>query len=264
MAAQSGGKSRILRIEKRKRLEKLFERGRYVCFNADGSVADSDDGQWVERIYVASPNPFQRDQAMREGQAARARITLDARENSGSTDWVTIRSFISGLTHSDLVEFILNSKAVERLNDARREVLQEDEWDDFNQLRDSMRQYEEEGSPTSDPKWDSLLERDMTFATQVTDRADVFRDTESESLTMLPREALEKQAVEIRIENAGSLAFVAEYENWMMLYSVRDDNNHDELMFDELLEFKSMPRVFQGAVADTLAGFIDESSEAKN
>lgn len=265
MAGQSAGqRNRLLKIEKRNRLEKLFERGEYVHFNADGSIAAADSGQWVERIYVASPNPFQRDQALREGQAARALVVLDARENAGTKEWLEVRSFIAALDQEELIEFVLNSKTVERLNEARRDVLVEDEWNDYNQLRDAMRQYEDEGYPVDDPKWDSLRQRDLDFAQQVSDQADELRATEKESLKMLPREALEKRAVDIRVESAGSVAFVREYENWMMLYAVRDADDTNELLYDELVDFKSSPRHLQNAVAETLANYIDESAEAKN
>jgi len=257
-------RERATRIERRKKLSQLFERGRYIHFSEDGKVVPAEEGQWSERVWIASPNPLQRDSAMREGAAARARVELDSRDATDSPEWLAVRAFVSALDKVNLIEFLLNSKAGDRLNEARRDVLREDEWDNFNQLRDAMRQFEESGAERDDPEWASLIERDIEFARQVTDRADQIRVTAQEAYELMPSAELEKEAIALRVDNAGASAFVVAYENWMMYYSVREPEDHDTLMFDEVTEFQSMPRVFQNAVANVLSEFIDESSEAKN
>lgn len=262
-------KSKLTRIEKRKRLEALFDRGGYVPLNADsdgrpiivGPEAESLDDM---KIWVSPPSPLQREMAVREAQAHRARLMIEARKSEDSPSWLTIRAFIASLGTDELIDYVLNLDEGEYVSQARRDVLQQKDWDDFNALRDAMRQYEEAGSPADDPEWEPLLERDREFGRQVDARTDEIREDARDGYKLMPRAKVEEKAIDKRIEQAGSAAFVNAYEEWMLFYACRDDEDHSALYFESKDEIKSLPQEVQDALALKLTTFITNASEAKN
>lgn len=260
--------SKLSRIEKRKRLEALFDRGAYVRMNADSDgrpIVDPEvESDSDVKIWVGPPSPLQREMAVREAQAHRARLMIEARSSTDSASWVTIRSFIGQLGIDELIEYVLDLDESEYVSQARRDVLQQKQWEDFNQLRDAMRQYEEAGSPVGDPEWESLLERDKEFGRQVTERIDEIRENAKDGYKHMPRGKVEEKAIDKRIEQAGSAAFVNAYEEWMLFYACRDDEDHSLLYFEHKDEIKSLPQPVQDALATKLASFITSASEAKN
>jgi hypothetical protein len=261
-------KSKLTRIEKRKRLEALFDRGEYVRFNRDSNgkaVIDPDPATDSDvKIWVAPPSPLQREMAIREAQATRSRIMLDARGKEDSQDWLTVQNFVQGLSQDALLDYALELDESTRLQQARREVLAEKEWEDFNALRDAMRQFEEAGSPMDDPEWQPLLARDLAFGEQIEARANELRIVDRESMSLMPRGKVEEKALEKRIDQAGSTAFMGAYEEWMLYYACRDDEDHSALFFETLAELKSLPTEVQDALVNQLASFITEATEAKN
>lgn len=259
---------KLTRIDKRKRLEALFEIGDYVRFNRgpDGHPVINPDPPADDdmRIWVGPPSPLQREMAVRNAQASRARAMLDARDKEDSQDWLAVNGFIRGLSQEALLNYVLDLDESERVQEARRDVLREDEWDDFNALRDAMRQFEEAGSPLDDPEWKALLDRDVEFGRQVSERADELRIAAYEGYSLMPRVEVEKKAIDKRIDQAGSAAFMGTYEQNMLYYACRDDEDHGVLFFETIDEMKSIPEVIQDALADRLALFITEAAEAKN
>lgn len=261
-------KSKLSRIEKRKRLEALFDRGAYVRFNRDEDgrpvVNPEEESDTDMQIWVCPPSPLQREMAVREAQAERARVILEARRDENSASWVTIRGYIANLSNETLIEYVLDLDEAEFLSQARRDILQQKEWEDFNSLRDAMRQYEEAGSPVDDPEWEPLLKRDEEFGRQVNERFDEVRADAQSGYKVMPRVKVEEKAIDRRIEQAGSAAFVASYEDWMLFYACRDDEDHSVLYFEEKDEIRSLPQPVQDALSNKLASFITEVSEAKN
>lgn len=261
-------RSKLSRIEKRKRLDALFDRGAYVRFNSDADgrpvIEPETHDESDMLIWVAPPSPFQREMAVREAQASRARTMIDARDNEDSTTWVTIHNYIRQLTTNVLIDYVLDLDDTEYLTQARRDVLQQKDWEDFNALRDAMRAYEEAGSPVGDPEWESLLERDRKFGQQVLERAEEVKDDARAGYLHMPRGKVEEIALEKRIEQAGSAAFMSAYQEWLRFYACRDDEDHLALYFDAPDDIKKLPQPVQDALSAKLGEFITDSAEAKN
>ena len=262
-------RNKLTRIEKRRRLEALFDRGSYVYFTAgpDGvpiireseAEAQPDD----MKIWVCPANPLQREQVVREAQAARAR-TLVASKDTESKEWINVRAFVAQLSMDGLVDYVIDLDESDRLSEARRDVLKEPEWEDFNALRDAMRQFQEAGAPKDDPEWQPLMKRDEEFGRQVTERARELRESANEAMKLMPRSELEKCAYEKRADQAGTAAFMDAYELWMLFYACRDDEDHNELYFEDTEDMRRQPQELQDALSDKLATFVTDSGEAKN
>lgn len=260
-----GNASKLSSIQKRKRLEALYARGDYIRFGPDGILKpDAVDTEDTVKIWVGPPSPLQREMSIREATASRNRAVLNARRNDSDSLMVNAAVYVAGLEPQELIDFVLDLDDAERLSRARREVLLLKEWEDFNSLRDAMRQYEEAGSPEDDPEWAPLLERDRQFGEAVDQQYATLREGDGEGLKLMPRPEQEKRAVDKRVDQQGSALFMKTYEDQMLWYACRDDEDHSVLFFDSPSELRSMPEEVQEALSDLLASFINEAAEAKN
>lgn len=261
--------SKLTRIEKRKRMSALFDRGDYVYFTAteDGTPIIRESKEQAEpgdmKIWVRPANPLQREMVVREAQAARARALVSSKDPE-SKDWINVRAFVVQLSQESLVDYVIDLDESDRVSEARRDVLKEPEWEDFNALRDAMRQYEEAGSPKDDPEWTSLLKRDEEFGRQVAERARELRESANEAMLLMPRAELEKRAYDKRADQAGTAAFMDAYELWMLFYACRDEDDHNELYYESPDEMREQPQELQDALSTRLAQFVADAGEAKN
>lgn len=260
-------KSKLTRIEKRKRLDALFDRGGYVRFGIkDGAPVVNPETESDEdvRVWVGPPSPYQREMAIRDAQGIRARTVIEAKSKEDSNQWVTIRAFVAALSNEALADYLIELDDTDHIAQARRDTLLEKEWESFNELRDAMRKYEDAGSPVGDPEWEPLLEKNRRFADQVLARAEELEKDARDSFKLMPRNKLEEKAIEKRIEQAASAAFMGAYEEQMLFYSCRDDEDHKVLYFDDVTDMKSQHADIQNALRARLAETISEATEAKN
>jgi hypothetical protein len=256
-------------IQKRRRLMALYETGDIVRFgrNENGKPVVKTEGEPIDddiAVWVSPPSPLQREMAVREAQASRARAMLEGRRKEESDQYLNAHAFLANLDFESLVDYALDAEENERMARARRDVLAEKDWADFNSLRDAMRQFEEAGEPWDDPEWKDLLDRDRLFGEQVHARGNEIREADQAGLLLQPREDLEKRALDKRIELAGTAVFMRVYEEWMLFYACRDDEDHSQLFFADLSEMKSAPEQVQEALKAKLDSFITDPVEAKN
>lgn len=278
--------SKKTNIQKRRRLSELYARGVEAHFNPDGCASfdpketvEDEGGKSVYKIlagdedfvptdddivvWVTPPSPLQREQAMREAQAARSRALLAARRDEASADAANTRAFVANMGYETLIDYVLSADEQERRERAQREVLSREEWKDFSQLQDAMRQWDEAGNPRTE-EWQPLLDKDIEFGQQVNKEVKYYREADREALAMMPREEIEKRAFEKRIELIGSQAFVQEYERQMVFYAARDDEDKALLFFEDVEDFMSQDERVHELLSDTLATFIEDPAEAKN
>lgn len=261
-------KDKFAHIPKRKKFEALFDRGGYVRFNRDSEGRPLIDPEMVSdddmRIFVGPPSPLQREMAVREAQATRARVMLEARDDEDSTTYVTIRNYIRGMKRDALIDYILDLDENEHYTQARRDVLQQKDWEDFNAFRDAMRQWEEAGSPLDSEEWKPLLDRDAKFGRDIEGRASEIRADAHTGYMHMAVGLVQEKAIEKRIDQIGSAAFMVAYEEWILFYSCRDDEDHLELYFEKPEDIKRLPEKVQAALATKAREFVTDVSEAKN
>lgn len=261
-------------IAARKKLGALYAKGIYVRFGEDGPrYGEEKNGSFPEddvlgedeiEIWVAPPNPHQREMAMREAQASRARSLLRVKNDENSEEYLTTKAYLADMEVDTLIQYLVIATSDERSSAAIREVLALDEWENIDELRDAMAQYEESGADPSDEEYASLLAADYRYGKQVGEVEARLAEEERISLEVLGRDELEKRAMERRSEIVGSQAFIYEYERQMKFYSVREPGNHNTLFFDSAKELTEQEDVIQEAIAVALGKFIKDGSEAKN
>lgn len=260
-------------IKARKKLTELFRRGVEVRFDAEGGHLGpflDEDGKEIPptddqvAMWIQPPSPYQREMAMRDAQAARAKAMLRAKRDENSEEFLTSKAFLAEMTDETLVEYLLLVGTEERRNEAIRDVLSREEWADFPTLQDAFRRMEEQdGDPESD-EYRDLMEADRRYGKQVSEREAELADAARDSLGYFQREELERRALEQRSELSGSQAFMSEYEKQMMFYAIRDIENNANLFFDSVDEWNEQPEEIRSVVVDALTLFIGEAAEAKN
>lgn len=260
-------------IAARRKLSELYVRGVEVRFDADGGHIgpfEDDDGKPVPlsedqvAVWVQPPSPLQRDMALRDAQAERARSLLRTMRDSESEEYLTGMVFVADMDDATLIDYILLHENEQRRQEAVRDVLEQDEWKDFSAYQDAMRKFDEAGADETDPEYAELLKLDAKYGQQVAKREVELMDAARDVLAMLGRERQEKQALDLRKEVVGSQAFMHEYELQMTYYAVRDPKDHNELFFASAKEWAEQNEQIRNTVSEALVRFIGEVGEAKN
>lgn len=267
-------------IKARRALSELFKEGVEVRFWRDPETKKpmGDVGPFVDKdgrrtdpgdatvLWVQPPNPIQRDLAMREGQARRARALVKAKRDENSEEHLTIMAFLADMSDETLVDYVIANDTNERMAEAEREVLQQDKWKEMTSYQDAMRQFEEmsDEEREADPEWQALLEMDENYSREVAQRELQLQDAQRDALKFLARDLLEKKALDRRAELVGNQAFVVEYERQMRFYSVREFDDTEQLAFETPNDLASRPDELIEVLAKALRTFIAEVGDAKN
>jgi hypothetical protein len=191
-------------------------------------------------------------------------VILRAKRDPDSQPGLVADEMIERMTLNEVCEYIVSMSEGDQQTEATRNVLRKDEWEDIDALRDAMRRWEEAGSPTDDPEWEDLLEKDRIFGEDVAEEVARIQEAEVESLKLLARPELNRMAKEKRLDGVGNQQFMDTYQTYLMFYSCRDSEDHQELFFDSVEEMRSMPDEVQEELLRAFAAFISEVGEAKN
>lgn len=258
-------------IQARRKLSDLFARGIEVRFGSKdgatyGHVGPFEEPQLPDEValWVTPPSPLQRDMAMRDAQAARAKALLRTLRDQESEEYLTGMAFLADMDFPTLVDYTLMAETESRRNEAIRDVLERDEWKDFASYQDAMRKLEEDDTPDDDPELVALMELDRKYGEQISARETELTSAARDVLQMLGRDRVERKALEMRKEILGSQAFLYEYELQMTYFAVRDIKDHSLLFFDTTKEWAEQDEQIRATVNGALQGFIQEAAEAKN
>src|SRR5205807_1752027 len=131
-----------------------------------------------EAMFVRPASPLQRNQAMSDAQAARARALIRTKREQDSEEHLTSMAFIVEMSLATLIDYVLMTTQEDRRNEAIRDVLADDEWKDMTALQDAMRQFEEDETPEDDPEFAALLDKDKRYGEQVNERFVQITDAE--------------------------------------------------------------------------------------
>jgi len=274
-------------IKARRLLSDLYKRGVEVRFGRgpdgtpQGSIAPKGEGCFVNdegkpippqngeiQMWVQAPSPLHREMALRDAQASRARSLVRAKRDEDSEEHLTIMAFLADMSDETLIDYVLIQEEQDRQNEAMREVMAGDEWQDMASYQDALRQYEEDERPQEeldkDPEYQALMELDAKFGQQVRKRESELTDAARQALGMRPRADVEKKALDKRAEIVGTQAFMAEYERQMLFYSVRDFDDNGVLFFESARQLAEADDQIRTTIQDAMLPFISDAAEAKN
>lgn len=271
-------------IKAREKLSRLYQRGQEVRFcpgddgqveviygdlEQGGRIVDSEPGEDDVTVWVAPPSPLQREMALRDAQASRAKALLNAKRDTESVDHLTVKVFVSDMGDETLIDYLLLGDSDTRRQEAIREVLGRPEWEDMTAFTDAMAQYEDVdgnfiGDDPEDPEYLALLELDAKYSKQVQEAEAELIDAARDALRQFGRPELERRAIEKRAEIVGSQAFMKEYERQMLFYAVREGDDHGALVYPSAKELAAEAQEIQDAYGKALKNFIMDVGTAKN
>jgi hypothetical protein len=260
-------RQKMTNLQKRRRLDALYERGSEIRFG-DGGLKSEGAAEAPDDIvlWITPPSALQREQAVREAQAARARQLLMLKRDPDSIPGAVTDQYIEEMELDMLIEYLSDMNDAEIQSEATRNVMAKEEWEDMDALRDSIRQWEEAGKPDPEvaPEWKDLLDRDYEFGEQIQLEAIQIAAHSKESMKLLPMERLREMAKDRRVEILGNETFMNSYQNHLMFFSCRDGDDHRELFFEDVEDMRSAADEVQEAIIGVFASFITEAGEAKN
>ena len=221
------------------------------------------------QLFVRPPDPLQRDMAMREANAKRARALVKSKRDHDSEEHLTILAFLADMSEETLIDYVIQSDQNKRRAEAEREVLSLEEWKEMEAYQDAMRQFDEMDPEEleGNEEWEAMLALDQKYVSQIEEREGDLRETQREVLRMQVgsnREEVERRALDRRAELVGTQAFLNEYQVQMLYYSVRQYDDKSKLFFENVRDVASQPDVFQEILNEALLPFIAEAEEAKN
>jgi hypothetical protein len=271
-------------IKARRALDDLFSEGVEVRFGKDpetnkpkGWIGPFLDSQGDRKpcppdqinVWVRPADPLQREMAMREANAKRARAMVKAKRDEDSEEHLTIMAFLSDMDDETLIDYVVIGDTAKRRADAEREILALEEWKEMDSYQDAMRQFEKmtDEQLANSEEWEALLELDKKFGDQILEREKELSDAQRDVLRIMlngNRAEVERKALERRAEMTGTQAFINEYELQMLFYSLRDYDDSTQLFFESPEQLQRQHEKFRDIVSEALLPFISEAGEAKN
>lgn len=254
-------------IAARRKLTDLYVKGEEVRFDAEGATKGPFESPPTDDqvcVWVQPPSPLQREMALRDAQATRARAVLNAKRDNESEERLTALSFIEDMGPDTLIEYVMLSEADDRRREAMRDVLGYEEWADISELQDAMRQFDEADASEDDPEFAALLEKDVEFGKQIDKRVKELEEAAREVMKQTPKEKLEERALARRADLQAGQVFMRTYERHMLFYACRVHDDHTELFFEDVTELSEQPDFVIEQLGDVLASFIQDGGQAKN
>ena len=267
-------------IKARRLLSDLFKVGTEIRFWAgeDGKPTgkigpfENDQGKRIPlkdmevAMFVRPPDPLQRDMSIRAGQGRRAAALVRAKRDADSEEHLTVMAFIADMSDETLIDYVIQGDHALRIQEAEREILALDEWKDMGSFQEAMRLFldKNEEDLAGDEEYEALLDLDDKYGEQVRNREQELSDAQREALRIIPREQVEKKALDKRAEIVGSQAFMHEYEKQMLFYSTRDPDAIEKLFFADADELAGQPDQVRELIEEALIPYITDEGEAKN
>jgi len=284
--ARSAPRTAAKNIQARRKLSELYSKGVEVRFGPDGvkvgqiiggrknpalSFVDPDgnptppDDDEVS-IWVQPPSPIQRDMILRAAGSAQARALLRHQRDKDSEEYLTSQAFLAQMSIDTLIDYLVTMEGEQYRVEAIRDVLGRDEWKDIDTLRDALTHFEELGDDLDedDPEYVAVMERDFQYGEQVAERQETITDAARQSYRLMSREELERKGLDRRKELVTSKAFMKEYEDQTGYYSCRDVDNHGDLFFESITEWRETDDTIKDAIKQAMTLFIQDGTEAKN
>ena len=190
-----------------KRVTDLFVEGAEVILK--------DDPADPVLLWVNKLNSFEREEANRDGHAARS-LTILAVKDSTKPEWAQHQSALAQMSEDDLREQIVASQENEFFVAAFESIRQDPEWRDrveaMNRARSDMRDDESE----------ALAALNVEYTTELTNRVALRKENAMLELRGLDLQSLKDKYSEAWLDTRAYSSFQREYNKTQLYFSVRD------------------------------------------
>lgn len=228
-------------------------------------------------VWVNKLNPFEIDEARKDGQSARTRFTL-ALEDPRSEESQLFDLQASRVEDEAIVLGLAASKRNEDMVAANEDLRADPEWADKVNLLD--RADEQIGTrPPGDPERDTVDRVMAEYWAELDERVEAKRAERVADFKSLPREELRAKYRKEWIEQRGNDAFLMEFRITELFFclreckaTARDDNgrwqhtlcDHRQKLLDDRAQVRSLPEGLVNTVRPILNTLAVEDRTAKD
>jgi hypothetical protein len=250
---------------KKRRLGDLYQVGVDV-------VIDDGSGEEPIELYMRKPNPFEHEEALRDGNAARARMTLKMRDPK-TDEYDILKADVEAIGNKrKQCEFLVGERTPEFTSRAYQRVSTRDEWSEdglIDALQDNINEFadrEDEMTEESED-WEDFLrvkEQVERFNKQVDNEVAIVREEEIENLLAEPDDEIRELTRKALIDKAASLLFFREYRLSCIYFATRESANHGQRYFTSKQEVRELPYEVQSLLLDRYESLDMTRDEVKN
>lgn len=237
-----------------------------------GKVLPLPDG---EVLWVQALNPWEKQEALQDGQTARARVSL-AVNDPDSDDFSRLRAKYEEMGSQLVVEEIIGARQNLFIARIAVQMRGEEEWEEITMLIERSDDLVTTATPEEQ---EALLKASGEYAAEMQSRLEDKLEAERRQLSLLNTEDLWKEFKETYVEQIGGGAAMAEFRLAEIAYAtrlcgaVREDGgdwdhgaceSHLVRLFADKMEVKSLPEELLGLLIETVLAVTVEEVQAKN
>lgn len=249
---------------KRRRLGELFHIGRTV-------VIEDGEGDGVE-LYLRRPNPFEHEEALREGNAARARVTLRMRDPKCDEHDILEADLEAIGNVEKRRQFLVEEKRQDLYARAYGTLLDEKLWSEekmIEEVQENLATWTARVPELTeeDEDWDDyqralaiLAEFDQALGEKV----DEFSAEELIKMREDSDEDVTEACRRVLIDRAAGLHFFRDYRIACLYYGTRDPEDRSKRYFTSKLEIRELPYEIQTKLLSEYDSLDMTKDEAKN
>lgn len=210
-----------------------------------GQMFSADDGDGAVEVYMRRPNPYELENALKDGNAARAKAVLRMRKE-GTTEYEQIEGSLWDIGDTpELARFIVAEMAQDLYSRAHAFVMDTDEYTEDSVLESSLDNLEKWAESTPSEGDDEYVDYQNTlefvekFNKDVEAKYEILR--EEELGKVLAEGELEEKVRRILIDRDAGVEFLREYRVSCVYYAARDPENKIDRYFEARQEVKELP-----------------------
>lgn len=222
---------------KRRRLGDLYKVGQEFSL---------DDGDGAVEVYMRRPNPYELEEALKDGNAARARSVIRMRKE-GTSEFEQIEGQLWDIGDTpEMAKFAVMERVQELYSQAHAFISNQDKYTEDSVLESSLENLEKwaESTPSEGDDeyqdYKNTLEYIEEFNKEVEERYETLKNDELAKL-LHDGDDLEEKVRRILIDRQAGIEFLREYRVSCVYYSARDPENKVDRYFSSRQEVKELP-----------------------
>lgn len=259
-------------MAKFQRVTALFEVGREVVLEEDGP-----DGPVL--VWVSKLNPFEQEEARKDGSVGRARALLML-DDPSSSEMAVFEQALDGRSRDDLTAALVHAKENEDYVQALDDIRSLEEWQDKILVLDRGDELlADSGHEMPDDEAKVLSDLNQEYMAKVQELLKALQDARKADLDALTDAELRKAYRDAYRENAGSNGFLTEYKTSEIYYALRDCNatkganerwdhgpcqGHRDKLLESRAEVRELPEELLAIVRDAIRDLAMTPKDAGN
>jgi len=227
-------------VPKKRQLRDLYQIGSLHSFRGPVQLEDNTIEMVDIPIWVSKLSQLEERECANKASRSRGALQAIARRPMDHADWDEYRFKLVDygiIERNDYILFLIESELDEFRTSARERLSDEKEWsnDDYlNSLESAWESslYDKFIEDSEDPEAKRVFEALKKFMDQVDKEIEAEKVNLIESFHDDPDEEILNKVLKKLIESESNMAFVNEFRDWQVYFSMKDPSDHSERYFD--------------------------------